>query len=237
MKEEVARISRASVFYAEQKALSEIDLALVAGDFWGIVGPNGGGKTTLIKLLLGLVRPGRGSVEVFGKDPMRHALHVGYVPQARLPEPGFPLTLLDVVLTGRLHRSKWGCVYSRDDKHAALVSLERVELDRLANRLFQELSGGQAQRGLIARALCTNSPLLLLDEPTAHVDPKSQAQILKILQTLKGKVTLAMVSHDMRAIELCADRVLYIQQSGQTLKPHEICKHFAMGLFHSPRKT
>lgn len=233
MRDEIAKICRASVKFSGHVALREIDLSLKRGEFLGIIGPNGGGKTTLIKLLLGQLRPVSGYVKIFGEDPARRPLQVGYVPQMRPQEPSFPLTLLDTVLMGRLHRSKWGFTHSREDVRAALAALEQVQMDHLSNRLFRKLSGGQAQRGLLARALCTDSPLMLLDEPTAHVDPKSQVQLLRILQTLKGSATIAMVSHDMRAIELCADRVLYIQQTGQILKPHEICKHFAMGLYSS----
>lgn len=223
-------------FYGSRQVLQNIELVVKQGEFLGIAGPNGGGKTTLLRLLLGLLRPQRGSIELLGLDPALHRRGVGYVPQNSVGNAPFPLTLLETVLMGRLRRMLWGFRYSTSDVMAAKQALSRVDLLAQAEMPFYQLSGGQAQRGLIARALCAEAQILFLDEPTAHIDLQSQKRILTILQELKKEVTIVMVSHDWPAIKKCADRILYVRQSAEPMGKETICDHFALGLYHSPQK-
>ncbi len=221
-------------FYGSRQILQSIELVVKQGEFLGIAGPNGGGKTTLLRLLLGLLRPQRGSVELFGLDPTLHHRGVGYVPQNSVGKAPFPLTLLETVLMGRLRRGLWGFRYSAGDIMAAKQALSRVDLLAQAEMPFYQLSGGQVQRGLIARALCAEAQILFLDEPTAHIDSQSQRRILALLQELKKEMAIVMVSHDWPAIKKCADRILYVQQSAEPMDKETICDHFALGLYHSP---
>ncbi len=231
---DMLRVADLSFSYGDRLILNRINFTLSQGEFLGIVGPNGGGKTTLLRLLLGLLVPQCGSITISGRNPVEQSLRIGYVPQGGLHSPAFPLTLLDVVLMGRLHSSKWGVTHSKDDRHVAHAALEKVKLLPFASTPFNQLSGGLARRGLIARALCSGFPLLLLDEPTANVDAESQTGITALLGELKGDITIVMVSHDMPIVSKCADRILYVEREGRLMQPPEICGHFAMGLYHFP---
>ena len=161
-----------------------------------IVGPNGGGKTTLVKLILGLLRPQRGEVRVFGQPPHRARLRVGYMPQHVQHDPQFPVTVMDIVLMGRLGQGVLGWP-GRADRRAAIDALAQVGMEEFRRRPFADLSGGQRQRVLIARALCCKPDLLLLDEPTSNVDSLVEARLLDLLRDLNRQMTIVMVSHDL----------------------------------------
>lgn len=194
--EPVAALRDVTFAYDVAPVLDGVTLTIHAGELLGVVGPNGGGKTTLLKLILGLLAPARGRVEVFGRAP-RHARHrMGYVPQHAMYDPRFPVTALDVVLMGRL-ALHWGGWYSRQDKAAALEALDEVGLADMRGRPFRALSGGERQRVLIARALVSDPELLLLDEPTANIDAAVGERLLDILESLNQRMTIVMVSHDL----------------------------------------
>lgn len=223
-----------SFCYEETPVLYNINFFVEKGDFVGIIGPNGGGKTTLLKLILGFLEPTSGSLTVFGKSPHAVSTRMAYVPQSNRFDKQFPITVFDLVLSGCLSRLNWFGQYRHEDKEKALAALEKVGLISFRNAAFGTLSGGQAQRALIARALVSDPELLLLDEPTASVDAQAEADIYALLQTLKGKMTLLMVTHDLRAAIEQVGKVLCVQGSVVTLKPEEVCEHFAFGLYHSP---
>lgn len=183
--------------YSGEPALENVNLEVAAGDFVSIVGPNGGGKSTMLKLMLGLLRPDSGTVRVFGVRPRRALARVGYVPQNADMDPKFPVSVLDVVLTGRLGRSRAFGPYTAADKNAARGALEKIDLLDLAARPFSDLSGGQRRRALIARAIATEPSLLLLDEPTANLDTAVEEQLYNLLQTLNERMTIVLVSHDL----------------------------------------
>lgn len=231
---EVVRVADLDFTYGDRHILHKINFTLAQGEFLGIVGPNGGGKTTLLRIMLGLLYPQSGSVSIFDRKSGDPSLKIGYVPQGGLVASTFPLKLLDVVLMGRLHSSKWGFRHSSADIDKAHLALEKVNLAQFASTPFHQLSGGLARRGLIARALCAGFPLLLLDEPTANVDAESRAKIAHLLNQLKGEISIIMVSHDMSLVSKSADLILYVEQEGRLMSPPEICGHFAMGLYHFP---
>ena len=185
-----------SFFYGVSPVLEDVNLTVSKGDFASVVGPNGGGKTTLLKLILGMLRPDAGSVTVFGEAPHRSRGRVGYTPQYARYDPQFPVTVMEVVLMGRLERHRFWR-YSRADTQAAREALAEVGLESLANASFAALSGGQRQRVLIARALVSGPDLLLLDEPTANVDVASETKLLDTLQELNKRMTILLVSHDL----------------------------------------
>lgn len=162
-----------------------------------VVGPNAGGKTTLLKLILGLLRPDKGRVLVFGLTPAKARPRIGYMAQQTSFDFQFPVSVLDVALMGRLgHHGPFG-FFSAKDKRAALEALERVEMDNLRNRPFSHLSGGQRQRVLLARALASEPELLLLDEPTSNVDAAIETELFEILDELNRHMTIVVVSHDL----------------------------------------
>jgi zinc transport system ATP-binding protein len=214
--------------------LTNVSFQILQGEFIGVIGPNGGGKTTLLKLLMGFLKPASGSLKIFGNNPADARHDIGYVPQRMPFDRLFPISVWEVVLTGRLAHLPWHGVYKAHDKELAHKALAAVELAPFADRAFGSLSGGQAQRVLIARALVSEPKLLLLDEPTSSVDVEAQAEIYDLLAKLRGTMTLAMVTHDLQAVIERVDRVLCVQGVVMPLKPEEVCQHFTMGLYHTP---
>jgi zinc transport system ATP-binding protein len=182
--------------YGDTRVLSGATVAIARGDFVCIVGPNGGGKTTLLRLILGLLVPERGTLEVLGRSPREARRRIGYMPQYAQLDPQFPMRVLDVVLMGRLRNGLLGR-YSRADRAAAATALDEVGLGAFARRSFSALSGGQRQRVLIARALACEPEILLLDEPTANLDPLVQDDMNALLDRLNERLTVILVSHDV----------------------------------------
>ena len=189
-----------SVRYREQPVLEDVTLSVDAGDYLAILGPNGGGKTTLLKVVLGLVRPQQGQVQVLGTSPSGARGRVGYVPQRVAFDLDFPIRVLDVVLMGRLADRRVGQAFTAEDREAALEALARVELVDQARLPVGALSGGQLQRALIARALALRPALLLLDEPHAGLDERIGRSVWELLEELSPEVTIVLVSHDIGAI-------------------------------------
>jgi zinc transport system ATP-binding protein len=177
--------------------LEDVSLSIGEHDFVCVVGPNGGGKTTLLKLLLGLLKPDTGTVRVFGQEPEKARPRIGYLAQRERLDPQFPVTVLDVVLMGRIGKAAMWGPYRTADKEIAIHALHDVGMYNLRYRSFSSLSGGQCQRVLIARALTSEPKLLLLDEPTAHLDPGVQDDFYRLLYQMNERLTLVMVSHDI----------------------------------------
>ncbi len=186
--------------YNEQMILQGISLKVEKGDFIAMIGPNGGGKTTLLRVILGLHKPLRGRVAVKGKPADKASSYIGYVPQNVHLNSSFPITVLDVVLMGKLSPGNLFKRSSKKDRHQAMDALERMHIVDLAGERIGELSGGQKQRVFIARSLVTDPEILLLDEPTASIDSKGQSDFLKLLVELNKTITILVVSHDLFVI-------------------------------------
>lgn len=228
------QISELSFGYGNIPVLEKIDLQVQPGEFIGIMGPNGGGKTTLLKLLMGFLSPSQGKVSIFGAPPQEARLKMGYVPQAHRTDRDFPITLFELVLLGSLSKiTAWGS-YPKEEKEKANELIEKMGLSPHKNKVFGSLSGGLAQRALLARALLSDPDLILLDEPTANIDPPSAAAIFNLLEGLKGKKTILLVTHDLRTIIERVDRVLCVQGQISSFLPKDVCEHFALGLYHTP---
>lgn len=192
--------------------LENVSFEIAAGQSTCLIGPNGGGKTTLLRLMLGLIRPNKGTIRIFGSRPSRVRKRVAYVPQHIRFDPLFPVNALDIVLMGRLDHLKFGR-YCDDCKSTAQEALAEVGLSDFAQRSFADLSGGQRQRVLIARALACKPELLLLDEPTANIDLSVEARLLETLEKLRAKMSIIMVSHDLDLIShITSDYVLCVHQ-------------------------
>jgi ABC-type Mn2+/Zn2+ transport system ATPase subunit len=215
----VVELDGVSFSYNGAPALVDVSLDVPRGSFTALIGPNGAGKSTVLRLLLGLLRPQRGEVRVLGERPGKSGLSIGYVPQRiRLPS-GFPLSVHEVVLMGRYGRIGLGRRPGREDHAKADVALERAGLAHLGKRRFGDLSGGQQQRVLIARSLAGEPRLLLLDEPTAGLDPAAQARFYTLVCDLqKGSdLTLLCASHDLGVVSAHADRVILLDRSVRAL--------------------
>ncbi|MFW6020810.1 MAG: metal ABC transporter ATP-binding protein [Guyparkeria sp.] len=205
-------LDKVSFRFDREPILEDIDLVVPRGAFTVIVGPNGGGKTTLLHLILGLYRPDAGTVRVFGDRPGRHPERIGYVPQHGNLAPGFPATVEQVVLMGLPHGRRHGPGFRADERARAHEALERTGIPELAQRPFGALSGGQRQRVLIARALITEPDLLLLDEPFSNIDPYGRACIHETLEELGGTLTRVMVSHDLGITRQAVSQVLAVNR-------------------------
>jgi len=188
-----------SVKLGNAEVLKNVNLQLERGDFLGIIGPNGGGKTTLLKVILGLLEADEGEVTIFGREPKKARDKVGYVPQYTDFDSQFPIDVMNVVLMGRVGKLGLRPLYSDEDKKIALRALERVEMKEYKERKISDLSGGEQQRVLLARALTTRPEVLLLDEPTASVDERIKTSIYKLLKKLNREegTTIILVSHDI----------------------------------------
>ncbi len=207
-------VENLTVSYSKVEAINEITLFAEKGDFLCILGPNGGGKTTLLSTVLGLLKPDSGEILFNGKSKNSKAVKIGYVPQTAMLDRSFPISVLETVLTGMLgsgihpfHR------FSSREKEKAITYLSLVGLADYSKRQIGELSGGEFQRLLIARALASNPEILLLDEPTANVDAYSRDKIFSLLYKLKNKgITVITVTHDLKAASENATKIALIDR-------------------------
>lgn len=190
-----------SVRYGNHTVLKDVDLVVPKGEYLGIIGPNGGGKTTLLKAILGLIPISAGQVHLFGREEGNSRNVVGYVPQFASMDKGFPITLYDVVLSGRLSPGLTPFFrYTKEDRALATDLIDKVGLGHLKKRQIAELSGGEFQKMLLARALAVQPEILLLDEPTANVDANARNHIYQLLEELNQTMTIVLVTHDLLAL-------------------------------------
>lgn len=218
---EIIKIRNLNFSYDKQVVLEGINLDYSSDEFLAIIGPNGGGKSTLLKLILGLLKPQSGEIKLFGKEPSEVSKFIGYVPQNFLSNQSFPMMVLEVVLMGLIDKKIFG-FYSQAEKQMALAALEKVGMKEFASARIGELSGGQRQRVYIARALCANAKVLVLDEPTASIDTKGQAEIYEILKNINASgVGVVLVSHDLNIVLNYATKIAYVSKNLHIHKTHE----------------
>jgi zinc transport system ATP-binding protein len=207
--------------YNDDTVLEDINLDVRQGDFIAMIGPNGGGKTTLLKLMLGLLKPDAGTIRVNGDSPRKASSCIGYVPQDVHINSRFPITALDVVLMGKLDPKKRWARKTAANRREALETLEQLEMGVHAEKRIGELSGGQRQRVFIARALVTRPKLLLLDEPTASIDTRGQSDFFELLEKLNREITIVVVSHDLLVVSryiksvACVNRRLHYHDQAE----------------------
>jgi len=198
--------------YDGNLVLEKVNFDIKHGEFAAVIGPNGSGKTTLLKLILGILEPKRGSIRVFGDTPRAARRRIGYMPQYPRFDDNFPVTVMDVVMMGRLgHGASFG-PYLSSDKKAAEDALQEVSLLDLKNKPFPALSGGQRQRVLIARALAAEPDLMLFDEPTTSLDPEVQHDLYELLHALNERLTIIIVSHDIGFVSKYVQKIICVNR-------------------------
>jgi zinc transport system ATP-binding protein len=205
---ELINISNLYYKYHKTDVLENISLSIKDDDFLAIIGPNGGGKSTLLKLILGLLTPVTGKIDKKLKNSS-----IGYVPQNTNLNIDFPITALEIVLMGHIVSKKRIFGYSKEDIACAMESLKKVSMEKFANSKIGDLSGGQRQRVFIARALCSNPKIMLLDEPTASIDVKGQREIYELLKELNKFICIVVVSHDISVLLNYAKNVAHINKT------------------------
>jgi zinc transport system ATP-binding protein len=231
MKRPAIAASKLCFSYEKTAVLHGAEFEISEGEFIGIIGPNGGGKTTLLKLIMGFLSPQKGSLQIFGKPPFAERCRIGYVPQVNQTDRDFPITVLELVMLGCASNRFY---YPSHAKEKALEMLDKLGLSPHKSKSFASLSGGLAQKALLARSLISDPDILLLDEPTANIDPSSRNAISGKLESLKGKKTILLVTHDLQTIIEKVDRILCVQTQVTSYLPRELCEHFAFGLYHTP---
>ncbi len=194
-------------YFRGQRVIENVYLNVEKNDFLGVIGPNGGGKTTLLKLVLGLLKPSSGEVKVFGKSPEEGRKNIGYVPQYFNFDFDFPISVMETVLMGRLSKTVPGRGYGKNDLEIAKKALREVEMQRLEQRQIGTLSGGQRQRVLIARAMAAEPKALLLDEPVSGIDPAWQEKFYELLKRINKKMAIVMVTHNMGFVSSYVEKI------------------------------
>ena len=206
----VIEVSNLNFSYKKQKVLEDINFTVYEKEFLVITGPNGGGKSTLLKLILGINPLQTGEISLFSENYLNQIQHIGYVPQNTNINISFPISVLEVVMMGQNSLQKRIFGYKKDEKVQAYKVLQMVSMDEYASAAISELSGGQRQRVFIARALFSNPKILLLDEPTSNIDFKGKEQIYKVLEELNKNITVIVVSHDISVIVKHSTKAFYI---------------------------
>ena len=210
MEREAVRFRDVYFSYNGVPVLEDVNFTINDKTFISIVGPNAGGKTTILKLMLGLIKPPRGTIEIFELPPYKASPLIGYMPQHIQFDPHFPVTVIDVVLMGRLGNGSRFGPYKKMDRKICMEALQKLEMHDEWNRPFGALSGGQRQRVLIARALATEPLLLLLDEPTSNVDMAVESELFELLNMLSKNITVVVVSHDLGFVSQYVQRVVCV---------------------------
>jgi zinc transport system ATP-binding protein len=212
MNKKILEIDNLTFSYENVNVLENINISIETKDFLAIIGPNGGGKSTLLKLILGILETKNGKITINGQNPSSQLSNIGYVPQNTNINTTFPIKVIEVVLMGHINSKKPIFGYGKDEIACAMGALAQVGMDKFANAKIGSLSGGQRQRVMIARALCNHPALLLLDEPTASIDVNGQQEIYELLKELNKLVTMVVVSHDISVTLNYANKIAYINK-------------------------
>lgn len=241
MSENIIEISNLNYSYENGSAvLTDVNLEVKKGENCCILGPNGGGKTTLLKLLLGFIKPDSGYIKILGRNVNEVRRKIGYMPQVQNIDSDFPISVLEVVMTGTL-TGAFGTFFTAKRRQTAMEMLEKMNISHLAKRSFKAISGGEKQRVLIARSLASNPEILLLDEPTANIDPGAEKCFFEMLDDLQKNLTVLTVSHDLGFVHRNISKIICVNKFVKVHAPadfdasgaNEIYQHHVRMVDHS----
>ncbi len=225
-------ITNVSFQYNSTLILQDVNLTFKCGSFYLLIGPNGGGKTTLLKLIMGLLEPTKGEISIYERLPKYNLNYIGYIPQSFTFDRKFPISVKEFIMMGAISRLKWYGAWPAEILEKADKLLDEMEIKTLKDRQIGTLSGGQLQRAAMARALINNPRILLLDEPTNGLDVDSSMFIQQKLTSLKSDKTIIMVSHMISDIIDSVDEIECVQCSVEKITKNTICSHYKIGLYH-----
>jgi zinc transport system ATP-binding protein len=227
--ENLIEIRDLTVAYGNTIALKNANFIIKKNDFIGIIGPNGGGKTTLLKTILGLLEPSSGKI-IYSKDLKNRGGDIGYLPQINKFDHRFPISVAEVVLSGLSGQHNWIRPHSSQNKKKTIETLAELGIEHLANKSIGELSGGQMQRVFLGRALISDPKIMILDEPSTYVDNKFEGELYKMLKKLNDRMTILLVSHDVGTISThvksitCVNRELHYHPSN-IISPEQLTSY------------
>lgn len=222
-------LNKVSVAYDAELVLKDVNLSVNEGDFIGIIGPNGGGKTTLVKAMLGQVNY-EGSISYADSVKTATGLAIGYLPQQNLFDRSFPISVHEVVLSGLQSQKRWGFGYAKEDKLRVEQTLDKMGVLHLADKAIGEISGGQMQRALLCRAIISDPKILILDEPTTYVDNRFEGELYELLDALSSRMAIVVVSHDIGTITskvrsiVCVNRTVHRHDSN-IITPEQLANY------------
>jgi zinc transport system ATP-binding protein len=220
MSDYAVEVKNLVVTFDGHQSLSDVNLRIPQNEFIAIVGPNGGGKSTFLKALLGLFPPQEGTIKLFGKSPKKvDSSLIGYVPQAKTMDRSFPALSIELVLTGVI--GSWPWWFRKDEQQKALNAMERVGADHLAQRPLSKLSGGELQRVCLARSIVREPKLIMLDEPATGIDVVGEGDLYRLLEIYQkeSSATIMMVTHDWHAATHHANKVLLLNRKQISFGP------------------
>lgn len=206
-------LSGVNVVYEDNIALENVNLTVDEGDFVAITGPNGGGKTTLLKVILRLIKPTSGQVVFRSEGKVTNSLSIGYLPQKNMIDSRFPITVEEVVASGLLGEKGLFARFSADDMHKVDATLDLVGMTEKRKSAIGELSGGQLQRALLGRAVISEPKVLVLDEPLSYIDKRFEAHLYDIIAEYAKHTTILLVSHEMTTISQMATRHIIVDRN------------------------
>jgi zinc transport system ATP-binding protein len=192
----LVKLEDISFGYESEKVVEGVNLEICRGDFLGMIGPNGGGKSTILKLIMRLIKPWTGRI-TYGKNDSGKEINIGYLPQYVNFDQKYPISIKEVILSGLMKRGSLSTRFKSHDRKKAEEILSQVGLEKIGNKSIGELSGGQMQRAFLGRAIISNPDLLILDEPATYVDNKFEAELYEFLEELNKTSAILLVSHDV----------------------------------------
>jgi len=231
-RKEIIKLENVSFSYNQKEFLKNVNISIYEGDFLGVIGPNGGGKTTLLKLILGLLEPKTGRIRVFGKTPRVGRESIGYLSQFKNIDFDFPITAFEIVLLSRVNKKLFKR-YTKQDREAAEKALKNLKIWHLRNKNLNELSGGEKQRVFVARALANEPKALLLDEPTSNLDMRIQEEFYDVLRKLNKKISIVIVDHNIETVSKYTKEIVCVNKckthavkyhNSSTIKLGEVCR-------------
>ncbi|KAA6349273.1 High-affinity zinc uptake system ATP-binding protein ZnuC [termite gut metagenome] len=218
--ETLLSINNLSAAYDKQMVLHDVNLTVNRHDFLGIVGPNGGGKTTLVRVVLGLLKPVEGDIRFYKEGNLTKPVKMGYLPQYNQIDRKFPISVQEVILSGLSSEKPLVGRFTREQRERVRCMISRMELEGLENRTVGELSGGQLQRTLLGRAIISNPQAVILDEPNTYIDKRFEIRLYELLAEINKECAVLLISHDVDRLKRYAKRMIYIKGTSTPLSTY-----------------